>query len=289
MKFFIRYVLRIEPCYTSPPLINGSAFHAGKASFYKTGSEKKALRTCRSEIKGRREEFESIDIYDTILKRCPTLLQYWIYQFGFNDLERFNFLAIEEELSLSVPNTSFIFTVRPDTVAQEKTGEKNIYILETKTSSFSINNTEIGVYYGDQATAYTWAVQTAYKLTVDGVIPDIAYWNSRAVRESNISCVRGSIIQRSPQRIAQWLSSLAQLQTEISQKLEAYKNNYDPYMLFPRNTFYCNAYFKPCEFADICDNNLSNIKRLPPSLKRNKSRIKPTLNTFINDSLSGVL
>lgn len=290
MKFFIKFLLRIEPKYTAVPLINGAAFHDGKATFYKTGSEAKALRTIKTEIRQRKDEFQYTDDYDSTMERCPALLKAWIAAFGHVDLKRFDFLAVEEEYALPVPNTKdFVFTVRPDTVVQEKTGDKDIYILETKTSSFSIGTTEIGVYYGDQATAYTWAVKEVFGQYPYGVIPDIAYWNKQSTLQSNIKCVRGDIIKRTPLRIAQYLGSVAQLQTQISQLIEAYKAGYNPYGLFPRNTFYCNAFFKPCEYAEVCDCDLPKLKRLPPALKKNRSSVKPRLNHYVDDICAGIL
>ena len=287
MKWFIKQVLRIDSKYTSPPLIHGSAFHNGKGAFYLSGSETKALRVCKAEIKDRQSEYENKDDYLLTLERCPVLLAYWIRKFGDKDLKRFNFIAVEEELSLTLPGTDFIVTVRPDAVVIEKKPPKELYIMETKTSSFSLGTTELGVYYGDQATIYTWAVEKAYNCKVSGIIPDIAYWNTKAKDTSNISCVRGNIVNRSERRIAQYLGSLVQLQNEIAQKIEAYKNGYDPYTLFSRNTYYCNAFFKACEFADICDNDLTCAKRLPPGLKRDRSKILPISSHYVNDICCG--
>ena len=288
MKWFIKFILRIESKSTAVPLINGAAFHEGKATFYLTGSEKKALNKVKSEIKDRQEEFADRQEFLSVLERCPILLQHWIDRLGKGDLKRFNFLGVEDEIILPIPGTPYIFTMRLDAVVQEKKGDKSIYIMETKTSSFSIRTTEMGVYYGDQATAYTWGAKNFYKKPIYGVIPDIAYWNKKATGTHNISCVRGDIIMRSDRRIHQFLSSTAQLQTEIAQKVEAYKKGYDPYMLFPRNTYYCNAFFKPCEYAGICDNNLTKIKRLPSDLKRNRSWTKPIPNDYVEDSCSGL-
>lgn len=286
-KFFIKFILRIESKYTAQPLINGAAFHEGKATFYKTGSETKALNKCKSEIKSRQTEFQERQVFLDTLERCPILLKYWIDKLGKLDIKRFNFLGIEDEIILTVPGTPYIFTMRLDAVVQEKKGDKDIYIMETKTSSFSIRTTELGVYYGDQATAYTWGAKTFYKKPIYGVIPDIAYWNKKSSGTHNISCARGDIIMRSDRRIHQFLSSTAQLQTEIAQKVEAYKQGYDPYLLFPRNTYYCNAFFKPCEYAEICDNDLTKIKRLPPDLKRNRSRTKPIPADYVEDICCG--
>lgn len=283
IKWAIKFLLRIKPTHTAMPLINGSAFHEGKGTFYQTGSAKKAILRCKQEITSRKSEFQYLEDYEQTLERCPILLEAWIAKFGYGDLKRFNFIAVEEELQVPVPGTDFILTVRPDAVVEDSTG---CYILETKTSSFSIKTTELGVYNGDQATAYIWAVKQAYGKHAE-VIPDIAYWNKIAKDASNISCVRGDIVSRNERDMAQYIGGLAQLQTEISQKVNAFKNGYDFYTLFQRNTYYCNAFFKPCEFADVCRNDLTTTKRLPPGLKRSRTRVKPALNHYVNDTCQG--
>lgn len=288
MKWFIRYLLRIETIYTATPLINGSAFHEGKAAFYTTGNASKALRKAESEIKSRRSEFKDEEEYYKTLERCPVLLEHWINKFGYLDLKRFDLIDVEKELTVPIPGTPFVFTVRPDAIVKEKNGD-DWYGMETKTSSFSIKTTEIGVHYGDQATAYLWAARYHYKRPLYAVIPDIAYWNKASKGPHNINCVRGDLIQRTDERIRQFVAGLTTLQTIIAQKVEAYKEGTDPYSLFHRNTFYCDAFFKPCEYIEICDNHLPSVKRLPPGFKRNRSFIKPSPSDYTEDNIPSAL
>jgi hypothetical protein len=121
-------------------------------------------------------------------------------------------------------------------------------------------------------------------------VPDIAYWNKAAKSTANIHCFRGDIVERTPTRIKQFLGGIAQLQTEIAQKVEAFKEGYDPYVLFQRNTHYCNAFFKPCEFAEICDGDITKMTRLPISFTMGKRRIKPDTKKmkYIEDSCVGI-
>lgn len=289
MKWAIRSLFRITTKYTATPLINGHAFHEGKAEFYVTKSKAKALKKCRFEIKDRRREFESDDEYQRTLDRCPTLLEHWIDTFGFQDLKRFKFVGVERPLELKLPGSNFVVTARLDAIVQEKTGDKEYYILETKTSSFSIRTTELGVFYGDQATLYTWMAEQHYKIKITGVIPDIAYWNKQSNSIDNIKCVRGDIIQRTERRQQQYVNGLKQLQSEMAQKIEAVKAGADPYTLFPRNTHYCNAYYKACEFAAICDTNLAKVKQLPPGFTREEGAIDVKVTDYVEDQCSGIL
>lgn len=251
-----------------------------------TGSKAKALRKVETEIKSRAHEFENLEDYHFTLERCPVLLNHWIDKLGYNDLKRFTIVDVEKELTTRLPGTNFIATVRPDAIVKEKDGDGSMYGMETKTSSFSIKTTEMGVHYGDQATIYMWAARAHYKQPLYAILPDIAYWNKAAKDESNIKCVRGDLVQRSDRRIAQFTAGLIQLQQIIAQKVEAYRQGADPYMLFQRNTHYCNAFFKPCEFAEICDNDLTKVKRLPPGFKRERALIKPQPFDYVQDSIS---
>jgi len=289
MKWFIRYLLRIETKYTATPLINGAAFHEGKALFYTTGSRSKALRKVETEIKSRRAEFESDEEYYKTFERCPVLLDYWINKFGYIDLKRFDLVDVEKELTVTIPGTSYVFTVRPDAIVKEKGKDGDWYGMETKTSSFSIKTTEIGVHYGDQATAYLWAAREHYGRPLYAVIPDIAYWNKSSTGPHNINCVRGDLVQRTEERMRQFTAGIATLQNIISQKVEAYRQGADPYSLFQRNTYYCDAYFKPCEFIEICDNNLTQVKRLPPGFKRSRKLISPRPFDYVEDKLANSL
>lgn len=254
MKFYIKYVLRLLPIYTAPPLINGAAFHEGKAVFYTTHSKKKALDKVVSEIKDREKEVEYQADYEQMLERCPILLDYWIEKFGYQDLDLYNVIAVEQELKTLLKNgTNAYLTQRPDTLLQRKTTGLG-YIMETKTSSFSVRLTEMGVENGDQASAYITGVKEAYPhIKFDGMIADVAYWNKKATTEDNIICSRSDIINRKPRDLKIYRAQVAQIFSEISTKLQAVeRKKKNPYILFARNTHYCNAFFKSCEYINIC-------------------------------------
>jgi len=280
-KFFIMHMARIVPAFTAPPLIFGGAFHEGKAVFYTTKSMRKALAYVRKDIALRRKEYEYDDAYEAALYRCPILLEHWIDKHGESDLRVYKIIAVEHEIRMKVPGTEgFIVTMRPDAVVQhKKSGE--YYIMETKTSSFSISLTADGVYLGDQATQYTWGVQEKMKLPVSGVIPDIAYWNKNSVKEENISCVRSDIVYRTKHDVDEYKRSVALILNEIAQKAAAFRTGkYEPTDLFPRNTYYCNAYMKPCEFANICRGGITMKGRAPEGFKREAGR-RPLITDYV--------
>jgi hypothetical protein len=277
-KWYIKTILGIEPSSVADPLINGAAFHEGKATWYQTQDPRQAIDKCIFEITDREDEFYHPDGYQRALERTPTLLKYWIETWGHRDLDTYDFLAIEKEMRIQLvvdDKTKFYMTTRPDAVVREKKGAQNVYILETKTSSFSINLTEMGVANGDQATSYICSVQDNLDVRVSGVIPDIAYWNKNSKGEHNISCVRGDVVVRSPQDIEQFRTSSAQVFLEMAQKATAVRQGkVTPQAMFARNTYYCNAFNKACEFVDICrrPDILFDQSRLPPDFKRTKPR-----------------
>lgn len=284
-KFFIKYFGRIIPLFTAPPLIFGGAFHEGKAIFYTTKSARKALAFVKKDIIARKNEYEYKDAFETALERCPILLEHWIDKHGESDLSTYKILEVEKEIILKVPGTEgFVITMRPDAVVQHRKS-KEIYIMETKTSSFSVDLTVNGVYLGDQATQYWWGVEEKFGHRVDAVIPDVAYWNKNAKNESNIACVRGDFVFRTQNDIAEYKRGVANVLNEIAQKASAFKtDSYEPTDLFPRNTYYCNAYMKPCEYAEICRGGISLKGRAPYGFKRDTGH-RPKITDYIAEDI----
>ena len=271
-KFYLRYCLKIDTRFIPEALVFGGAFHEGKAIWYTTKNEAKALQATVNYIRGFKADFESPAAYKLAFDRCPILLGQWITQWGKTDLKRYKFLSIEKNFSMPLPGTPYFFTSRPDAVVEDKQ-TKEWSVLETKTSASSIQLATDGVHYGDQATAYAWTVRHHFGKKPAYIVPDIAYWNKRVVG-AKTQCVRPELVYRSDDDIDQFIKGTAQLTMEIAQKTEAVrKGSHDPHVLFPRNTFYCNAYYRPCEFADVCRQDLS--KRLPPGFKRGKGGLSP--------------
>lgn len=265
-KWYFKYGLQIRPDHTSRELIGGAAFHYGKGRFYKHGNKAKAVREIKAYIKRRAKEYEREEDFHWTLERYPMMLAVWIDSYGFSDLEKYNVLQVEEEIVTSVPGTNgFYVTMRPDTILEDKDyGYK--WIMETKTTGFSKILQEKGVYYGDQATMYLWGAERELGIKCDGVLPDITYWHKTSKDPEKIDCMRGDIVQRTPQEIESFVKGLAGLLNEISQKAVALEKGYDPEMILPRNTSRCMDYFRPCEFADICRENITRKSKLPEGM-----------------------
>jgi hypothetical protein len=256
----------------SPALLYGISFHEGKATWYRTKSEAKAKQKIRTELKKVRTLFEHAEEFETAMFRGPVLLQHWINKFGYSDFEKYDIIAVEGDFEQELPSLpGFKFTGRIDLVVREKSSGK-YFVIDTKTSSSSKEITENGVWYGDQATSYIWLASKKLDVKIEGMIADIAYWHKIAKGENNIDCFRGGLVERTGQDIHAFLSGLQQTFSEISQKVAAYKNGMDENVLFPRNTFYCMSYSKPCEFVSICRLKLSPNK-MPMGFTKDKREL----------------
>lgn len=261
-KFYIRYFKRYKSVWTPMPLIQGGAFHEGKAAYYSGETEKSAIAIAMKVVTMAKKEVEA-EVYNEIRFRIPNLLHYFIEANGKSDRRQFKFLMIEKELKVPLANSPFVMTIRPDAVIQDRSSGM-IYIMETKTSGFSIRVTEQAVCLGDQATAYLFGVKKKYpKLDVFGVIPDIAYWNKKSRDLANMAFPRGELVLRSDFALEMFEKGMVQLFTEINQKATAYRKGFDPVVLFPRNSHYCTSFSTPCQYAAFCQENLEAYKRAP--------------------------
>jgi hypothetical protein len=256
-KFFLRYIMGIEPDKTAKALIFGGAFHAGKAAFYKGEDHREAFLR---ELGSGKEEYENPEDYIADENRGTLLLDTWVEQHGRGDLIDHTILAIEEPMEVALPN-GYVVTFRCDAVLRPR-GRTESYVYETKTTGFSVEVTEVGVAMGDQATMYLWGTRKAHpEWNVAGLIPDIAYQ-----RQSRITCARGDVVFRTNREMDQFEKMAVGLLSEISAKTQALDHGHDPLVLFDRNTSWCTSYNRPCEYASICRN--WDLKGIPEGFRK---------------------
>jgi hypothetical protein len=252
--------------FTAFQLLLGSAFHNGKAEFYRSGSEKSAIALVRSEIKDRKKEFETQEDYLSTLDRCPSMLASWITEWGKLDLKSLKLIGVEDAIRVPFPGRpGWFYTMRLDMCAMDR--YDNFLVFETKTSSWSIKSTLINIQHGDQVTGYWGGAEKKYKRKVTAVVPDITFLSSNTKDSSRVVNHRGDFVYREPEDIAFFFRSMSQKATEITQKMKAVYSGHDP-AIFSRNGYYCNAYNRPCEFADFCRQDLSNLKKAPPGFRK---------------------
>lgn len=265
-KWYLRFLKGYAPKLVAKPLILGSAFHEGKALWYKGKGEVAAIDIATRIIEESKENLAE-GVYDEVMFRVPHLLHYWIEAFGERDLEQYKVLAVEKELKVPLLDTGMEMTIRPDTILEDRFS-KLVFIMETKSSGFSSRITGEAVYYGDQATAYAWGVRKVMKIEPYAVQPDVAYWNKQTRDLANMKFTREDLVFRDEERCNRFEKGMAQLFTEMTQKAEAYKRGFDPWMLFPKNTHYCLSFSTPCDFAEVCHQDCEKLKRTPRGFKK---------------------
>jgi len=272
-KAYIRFgPPRLETLFIATPLLAGGAFHAGKAEWYRTLKEKRAIDLVKSEIKARKKEFESQEEYLRTLERTPAMLSSWIHEWGFSDQKSLSIIDVERAIRVPFPGRpSWHFTMRLDMIARDK--YENVLIFETKTSSWSIKSTLINIQYGDQVTGYWWGAEKKYRCRVTAVVPDITFLSSNTEDSQRVKNYRGDFVYREPADIEFFSRSMSQKALEITQKMNAVYHGHDP-AIFSRNGYYCNAYNRPCEFAEICRSTLVSGSRVPNGFRRRTGKFK---------------
>lgn len=217
-------------------------------------------------------ELESGLDWEKIAERCRTLIAYWIARQGKRDLIDYDIVSIEEDVHVLVPGLKgFYFTGRVDALLRSKQ-TKLLTVRETKTSSFSVMITEDALRAGDQVTAYYWLVKARWKEEPWGVEPDIAYWSKTSQDPSKIQIYVGSPVTRTSEDIATFQAEIAQMFSEIAQKVSAYEKGRSPRGLFRRNTHYCMAFGKRCEYFDICRERRLTDGYVPPGFRLEAKR-----------------
>jgi len=260
-KFYLRWVCRIAEKQVPFALLFGSAFHAGKAAWYESGEAKTALTALQNELVDSASSFENRMAYDKAVQRGEILLLRWISKWGVSDLKLFQVIAVEQHMDVTLGN-GMNFTIKADTIVKSKK-TKAIYVMETKTSGFSKQLTMDALRYGDQVTAYISGVEQVMGVRPAGVVGDVAYWNSIAKSEDNIDCCRTEVLKRSKRDSIEFLNSVGQVFAEIGQRVEYLKRGADPVQVFPRNTYYCLSYGKPCAYAGVCRTKLTPRTEVP--------------------------
>lgn len=264
-KFYLRHGLGITPTKTARALSFGGAFHDAKAKFYMV--KKEPVRAMTKEfldsLRSKRNDYENPDDYAMDAERGPILLNVWAETFGLNDKRVFKIVGVEKEIEAPLPN-GFIVTGRLDAVIQDPQGL--YYIMETKTTSFSVELVLQTLEMGDQVTTYYWLFKQAYpKLRLSGVIPDIAYWNKLAKGPESIRCFRGDIITRTSTDLHEFeLYTMDELE-DIARRMSAVATGkVAPIRAFGRRTNNCFSYHHRCEYANICRTELRRDRALPP-------------------------
>jgi ATP-dependent helicase/DNAse subunit B len=276
MNFFLRYVLGWESVWSTPALINGTAMHAAKEVFYsmKRGTDAQRIRKPVQkylevmDVNRKKIISSSLADFEKLRDRGTELFPAWVETFGGGDLEKYEILGVEREMRLDVPwrKSKFVVTGKLDLLVRDKRG-KWIIILDTKTTSFSLRETEYSVMLGDQATAYISMARQAYpKDEVKGMIADIMYWHDNSKKVESATLKRSEVIVRYPADVAEYKVNMGNLIAECSSKVAAWGTGKwkEPVQLFRRNSQWCYSFFRECEYSSWCRRNMAcKAKEVP--------------------------
>lgn len=243
-KFYFKWVLGLQEKNLADALVKGAAFHEGKAEWYRSGNESKAVRQVREYVKANATQLGNVMDGRKFAEQVTNLLVGWIRAHGRHDLDNSKVLAVETDYSLTC-GSGFTYTGRVDAILDFGDGP---VIMETKSSGYSSELTTAGVVSGDQATSYLALCRASFP-SIRGVYADVSFFGSY---KSGPSHTRSELITRSEDNIAEFIAGVSQAFSEISQKTEAMLAGVKPKMLFSRNTYYCQSYNKRCEYTNIC-------------------------------------
>lgn len=266
-KFHMKYNLGITEKWVDKALIFGSAIHEAKAVWYETGSEEKADNRGIAEIEDRAEEFYSNEDANFSRSRVKPLMKKWYQTYGYQDLEKYKIIGVEQELRLPVPFTpGYVHTQRHDAMLEDRE-YGNVYTFDTKTASSSMDFTLNSTRLSDQVTSYNWGGMELFGKRYKGFVIDVQYWSSRSNNPNTIKCGRSEPILKTKHEIKMFQANIGSLFNEIQAKERALALGTPSPFLYRKNTFYCMSFFRKCAYADVCPLNDRTIhKRLPDHL-----------------------
>lgn len=263
--WYLKYALGLRPAYTKPALLFGGAFHEGVEAVHKKDSVDAGIGAFKNALKERKNEYEDVEQYETDLQRGPRMLDYWYQKWSKEDKERYENVYIEKEFEFGLgPGKRFKFTVRPDRVVKERrTGF--YYVMDTKTTGWSISRTIATADSDDQLTSYIWAMKNAHPdWNIDGGIVDVVYNRNGA---ANIEADRSVPIYKSDQELKIFELTLVGLIAEVSQKYRDLKKYPWP-LLFRRHGFVDSLF--GCEYGELCKGEPPKPGVIPPGYVRDE-------------------
>jgi len=256
-KWYLKYILGLEPYTTGKALIFGGAIHSAKEAYYKNGFDIDImLNTFHTELDNRAPEYEKPVDYETDKKSGPLMLDAWVSAYRDWDMKNLKILMVEDELQVPMgpEGKEVMFSVKPDLVA--KRGDE-VVIYDTKTSRWSLDKAIQNARLDDQLTSYVWAWNKTHP---DGpfaktAVIDAMYQKGKVTKaERSEDIIIPSFHQK------QFEDGMWGTITEITQKvlgLQYYPWTY----LFPRHGRICGIF--GCPYEVICRKQIKPKENLP--------------------------
>ena len=272
-KFYLRNVRGLDTDSKSPALIRGDAVHQGLELFYKTGNLADALSLTKQVVEVEDGNFDDDETARKTATTALAMVESWALTYGEADFTTYEEFALEQELEIPLidrhgDDTGLRVTMRIDRLA--RTSEGKWHLCDVKTSTFSKQLTENAFALSDQPTLYIAACKKSLGIDIEALFCDIAYAHPRAKKPEPL---RAHIPLKSDLEIEQTLESVLETFLTINEKVDrVVEKQQKPHEAFPRNTYYCMAYNKPCEFASICrlSNGIDEDIPLKAGLKQGK-------------------
>lgn len=229
--FYLRYIRGLRPAHTKPALLFGGAIHDAKEAFYTFSyNEDVMVTTFNTVMDARRDQYDDPETFNEDRSRGTKMLLYWANEWSRHDEDTYDILEVEGSHTFTLAN-NFTVSYRNDLLVRRR-DNNNVYIIDTKTTGYSVAKAFDSVQGQDQATMYLLGAQRTYpSLKIVGLIPDILY-----KRSSVIKAERPGIVFRSRQALLEYEQELIGLHVELTQKVIALEQGFPyPHMLFPRN------------------------------------------------------
>jgi hypothetical protein len=241
-NFYLKYVLGLTPTRVKPGLILGRSIHDAMEALYKVSTSIEDIIDIFNELmKQRSFDYEDPTLFNNDVKRGRAMLMAWANRFLEEDLKEWRTLYAEVELEFKLAN-GFPMTCRIDQIRQSPQG---IFIIERKTTGYSINNAAMGVFMQDQSTTYLLACKKCYPdIEIIGVLPEMLYAKGNVAEAQ-----RPIIVSRSDAELQQWEMMLIGLFGDLYAKLLMWKSGFPDGVCFPRNGK-DNSFFGD-EYGDI--------------------------------------
>jgi hypothetical protein len=259
-KWYLRYPCGIVPVFTGKALTFGKAWHEGLAQVYLGKTPEEALETLRAELTNAKGDYLYQPDFESDMVRAGPLFEAWYNEIGCHIHDDFQVLHVEEEFQPKVANM-YTMTIRPDAVIKRKsTGE--IYIVEHKTTAYSISNMVSSVDAQDQITAYMWGLlstHSEYRMNFTGTLLDVSFLAMRDGKPAKTGAqVSQTLLFRNWEALGEFELNMLGLFTEVGQKvraLQAQPVDSPEFLIlsaqmFPRNGNTCSLF--GCEYADLC-------------------------------------
>lgn len=249
-NWYLKYVLGLKPRFTPPPLVKGGCLHEAIASYYQNNfSLEKALTTYTTEMESREEEYEKREEFARDVYVGIEMLTHWHNTWSESDQEKYEVVETEKGYEFNIgPGGKLRFTVRPDRIFKDR-DTKKYYILDSKTSTWSVMKTIQQVDAEDQITSYIWAMNKAHpEWKVNSAMVDVMYarMNRDKDRITSQESVRSDPIYRTDKDLIIFEMNIVGIIIETTQKVKALASTPWP-LLFPRNGRIAGLFSDPYE------------------------------------------